>query len=164
MNEPVLDELWRDVVSLASVFLTAVGFLCTIILAVKAKRAAVLAKEATQEVAAEMKSLVHKHEIETAHRFLNDAKLHVQHKDWKLASVRLGDLAKAIAKINLLDSDEWASIIRDAREWADKCENMSDGRRKTFPTTKWREFLARVEGEIDRFHGPFQKAKLDGES
>jgi hypothetical protein len=92
----VLTEFWRDLLSLVSLGLTVVGFILTalglwyaILQIRKTKSAVEAAEEAANRALAESERNFQRYAAANAHRFINEAKMHVDGKAWEKAAMRL---------------------------------------------------------------------------
>lgn len=92
-GDAILDESWRDVLSLAAFAVTVIGFAVTIWQLVKTRSAARAAEDAANKVAAQSRFEYARLICSRAARLLQESKLHIGAEDWKKAEIRLGDLA-----------------------------------------------------------------------
>lgn len=148
----MLTDFWRDVIALLSVVLTTAGLIYAIIQIRKTKSAAEAAKESAQQTLRESQSRFQRYAAASANRFLNEAKIHVGHKDWDKASDRIylvADQTNLLAAI----AREWVGIEQELRKWATLCNRLALGESKRFPR-KWSEFVGAIQGRLNETLGP----------
>lgn len=110
----MLNEIWRDLISLAGLALTLVALVYAIIQIRMTKTAARAAEEAAKKTLAESHLNFFKYIAATAHRFISEVKIHINDGKWEEAGGRLNDLADQIAQMSSLDPDwqRFAELLR----------------------------------------------------
>jgi uncharacterized membrane protein len=154
LTSPLMSEGWRDAVSIASLVATVAGLWYAIVQIRRAKSAANAAKEAADKALAESRRNYHRYAVANAHRFIKEAKIHVENKTWILAAFRLNDLADQVAQLASEDP-EWRQLADNLRKWEAACQDQDRGLKKTFAVLKWGEFTRRLQAKIDVWSGPF---------
>jgi hypothetical protein len=150
---PLLTDFWRDLLSLVGFGLTAAGLVYAILQIRKTKSAAEAAEEAAKRVLTESERNFQRYAAANAHRFVNEAKMHVNSQEWEKAATRLNDLADQAAQLAYTDED-WRQLADDLRTWAATCMKHARGKAK-FPMNNWVAFSVRLQRKIDHYHGPF---------
>jgi hypothetical protein len=163
--QPLLSEAWRDILTIVSLVITAAGFLGTVVGLVYAirqikqtKTAALAAKEASDRALADSRKGFHHYTAANAHRFVNEAKIHVGNESWAMAAMRLGDLADQLAQLGA----EWKELVAKLREWDAACTRRANGSRKSFALDKWSDFAVHLQERIDGYYGPFVGIASEG--
>lgn len=158
MAAPLLPEGWRDVLALASLVATLLGFAIAIWQIRKTKSAAEAARAAAKNTSAEVQKSYGHFTIGIAHRLITEVMSHVQKENWELASLRLNDLADQV--VLLVSSDpEWKNDSTQLRKWADVCFRQlhADGTH-TFDRDKWSKYFLKFHSKIDIHFGPYPVA------
>ena len=148
-------DLWRDVISIAGFSLTALGLIYAIVQIRKTKSAAHAAEEAANQSLAETHASFQRYAAATAHRFINEAQIHIDNQQWEKAAVRFNDVADQAAQLAALDS-EWERLAEELRSWAATCGRHAMGELTRFAKNKWVRFIVRLQAKIDSCHGPFR--------
>lgn len=169
---PLLTDFWRDLTAIASAAITIVGFIVTVVSLVYAirqirqtKSAAEAAREAATSALAESRRGFQRYAAANAHRFVNEAKIHVENKSWAMAALRLSDLADQAAQLASIEA-AWIQLAEELREWEATSRRVAAGELKRFAANKWFEFALRLQAKIDSYYGPFPAAgrEVDGDS
>jgi len=150
----ILTDLWRDVVSILGFIVTTAGLVYAILQIRKTKSAAEAAEAAARSALAESQRNFQRYAAGNAHRFINEAKLHVDRQEWEKAATRLNDLADQAAQLGDVDED-WRQLADELRTWASICTRHAAGSKAKFVRNKWTTFSVRLQAKIDRYHGPF---------
>jgi hypothetical protein len=159
---PLLNDFWRDVVSLVGFAFTTAGLVYAILQIRKTKSAAEAAEAAAKRAILESRRNFQRYAAGNAHRFINEAKRHVDRLEWEQAATRLGDLADQVAQLVQSD-EEWRPLIDELRTWAATCNRFAAGGRGKFRSTSWVRFFVRLQAKIDNFYDPFP-APASGET
>ncbi|GEM_PF-6895075 len=151
-----LTENWRDIVTVTGFAATLGGFVYTIYQVRKTRSAASAAKDAASAVLEESRQSFRRYSASYAHRFINEAKIHVHNEDWDKAAMRINDLADHISQMALIEID-WGAIADDLRKWSATCSRLANNELSRFPKSKWIQFYVVLESRIDKFFGPFSE-------
>jgi hypothetical protein len=150
----LLTDFWRDVVSLVGFLMTAAGLVYAILQIRKTKSAAEAAGEAARRALLESRLSFQRYAAGNAHRFANEAKMHVDRQEWDKAATRLNDLADQVAQLAHLN-EEWRQLTDNLRNWAATCTRHAAGVKTRFAKNKWVEFAVVLQGKLDHYYGPF---------
>jgi hypothetical protein len=153
-NEPWLSEAVRDALSIVGFIVTVLGLIYAIRQIRLTKSAADAAKEAADKALLESQKSYQRYTAGNAHRFVNEAKIHVEYKAWSLAAFRLNDLADHVAQLAGEDS-EWRDLADELRQWEATCQGQARGQKKGFAVAKWAEFTRRLQAKMADWFGPF---------
>jgi hypothetical protein len=152
MDQPLLSEFWRDIISLVGFILTVVGLVYAILQIRKTKSAAVAAAVAAKKALIESEQAFQRFAAAIAHRYVNEAKNHVSAKAWMLACLRLGDLADQVGQLAARDN-EWRELTDQIREWERITSRHAQNDLTKFAARKWTDFLVQLQRKIDRSFG-----------
>jgi hypothetical protein len=158
LSEPLLSEGVRDILALVGFVATIAGLAYAIIQIRKTKSAAEAARQAADVAADESRKAYRRHVGSHSHRFINEAKIHVENQAWNLAAARLSDLADQAAQLSHA-TPEWKAVGAEIREWESRCLRLASGAKKRFLPEKWTEFLVLVQARVDDVYGPFANAE-----
>jgi hypothetical protein len=100
----------------------------------------------------------HKFAVALAHRYVNEAKIHVDNEAWEKAAIRLSDLTDQVGQLASLN-DAWAKTAEELHLWSVTCDRLKNNQLKKFPKKKWLEMCSRVEAQLNQLLGPFAEAK-----
>ncbi len=150
-----------DAWDVAGLVLTVVGFVLTllslwyaIVQVRKTASAAEAARSAAEATLIESRRTFQRYELAQVLRYMNEARLHVEARDWPRAAIRLSDLGDRAAQLANL-SPEWPQLAHELRRWADDFSRFVPGATPKYPTRKWKELLQRLQVILDVSHGPF---------
>lgn len=150
-----MTDFWRDLIAVASVFVTLVGFILALWQLRKTRSAAEKAREAAERSREESRRDYHRYVVANLPRLLDGAKRFVDANDWQGAILRLSDIAEHVAQLADLDGD-WNTLAPESRIWEDTLRAVARGSIKEIPPKKWKEFVLRLHTKIDQYHGPFK--------
>src|SRR5579871_4271925 len=153
-GEAILDESWRDVLSIAGLIVTVVGFLVTIWQLWKTRSAALAAELAAERALEESRFAYHKFAIALAHRYLQEAKIHADNKAWEKAGIRLSDLTSQLHHLLAMD-ESWNAFIIELDAWSITYNRLSAQEVKRFDKKKWLDLCGRLERKLNEKSGPF---------
>lgn len=152
---PILDESWRDIVTLGGFGLTILGLMVTFVQLRKTQSAAKAARVAAERALVESRSAYQKFTVALAHRFVHECKIHVENSAWEKAAIRLSDLTDQMNQLVSLDAS-WSEFAGELHGWSVTCNRLRLGELKRFPESqKWLELCSRVEAKLARLLGPF---------
>jgi hypothetical protein len=151
----MFSDFWRDILAILGFVLTALGLLYAIVQIRLTKSAAQAAEEAAKKTLAESQLSFQRYAAATAHRFISEAKIHVENKQWEKAAVRINDVADQVAQLAGFDA-EWQQYAEKLRNWAAVCQRHAIGELSRFVSLKWIGFLVQLQAKIDSCHGPFK--------
>lgn len=157
-----LSDHQRDAISLfgaLGTIATLVGLYIAYIQLKRVRNAAERAQQAANEAAENSRRQFSRYTISNAHRFMHEATIYVDASAWKLAAIRLDDLADQAAQVAqaLGQTDpEWEESVNDLRSWSAAFRRIDSGK-KFAPSqrNKWDEFAPTMQKRIDAYHGPF---------
>jgi hypothetical protein len=156
----LLNEFWRDVVSISSTAITVVGFVLTVVSLIyairqiwKTQSAADAALKAANQAVIESRQSFERYTLANALRYFAEAKLYINDSLWDKASLRLNDLSEQTAQLATVDA-EWKALTLELRLWSNTLAQLST-RNSRFAGRKWSDFSIRLQGKIDERHGPF---------
>jgi hypothetical protein len=150
-----LPERWRDVVSIASLAVTAIGFAVALWQIRRATSAAIAAEKAADRALRESQKSFHRYTAANAHRYVSEVKIHIRNTAWPLSAARLADLADHAAQLDNEDAS-WKQIAGQLRKCEGACDGQSDPASQTpFATDKWEKFILKLQARIDAYSGPF---------
>jgi hypothetical protein len=150
----LLTDFWRDVISLVGFGLTAAGLVYAILQIRKTKSAAEAAEEAAKKAVIESQRNFQRYAAGNAHRYVHEAKGHVERQEWEKAATRLNDLADQVGQLAHMD-DEWRQMADALRMWAEDCTRHARGAKSRFAKNKWAAFYLSLQAKIDLYYGPF---------
>jgi hypothetical protein len=158
-GEAILNESWRDVVSIGSLLVTIVGFGVTIWQLMKTQSAAKAAERAAKRTLEESRFAFHKFAVALAHRYVHEAKIHVDNEAWEKAAIRLSDLTDQVNQLVSLD-ESWATLATELHTWSVTCNRLKGNELRRFPQKdKWLELCSRIEAKLNQLLGPFAEPK-----
>jgi hypothetical protein len=158
-GEAIPNESWRDVFTISGFGLTFVGFAITLIQLRKTQSAANAAERAAKRSLEESRFAFHKFTIALGHRYIHEAKIHVDNKAWEKAAIRLSDLADQLNQLASLDQT-WTELASELHGWTVACNELKSNERTRFPRRKnWLEFCSRLEAKLTQLLGPFADVK-----
>jgi hypothetical protein len=149
----VLTDSWRDIIALLSLVLTTAGLVYAIVQIRKTKSAVEAANEATTQTLAESQSRFQRYTASNANRFLNEAKIHLEHQEWEKASGRMNDVADQASLLSPL-AGGWEQTAEALRTWASICESLAVKKRKKFPKPKWAAFVGTLQQRLNAIISP----------
>ena len=162
MAAPVLTDYSRDLLSIASIVISIVGFALTVLSLLYAiqqirmtKTAAEAAEEAAKKTLLESEYLFTRFAAANSLRFLAEVRLFVDSKSWGFAALRLGDLRDQVAQLAKLDKD-CESLVVGLRRWETTLRELSR-EEGIFSERKWLLFAVRLQNKIDQLHTPFNR-------
>jgi hypothetical protein len=147
----LLTDIQRDFVSLTSLVVTVVGLFYAIVQIRKTKSAAEAAKKALME----SQGNFHRYIAGNAQRFLGEARIHIDNKEWGKAAVRISDVADQVAQFLSSDAANAQDVVK-LRDWAANCRRLASGELTKFAILKWESFSVNIQAKIDSWHGPFR--------
>ena len=152
----MLNDLVRDIIAIAGLVVTFVGFYLAITQIWKTTSAAKAAEEAARLALEESQRSFRKFAALFAHRFVNEVKLHIQNEDWSKAAMRAGDLADQMAQID-------NQSVEKLRALSTSFTRLAAGQSERKSTRKWIELLTAVESQVDFFIRPFEERANDSQ-
>src|SRR5437016_4009539 len=150
----MLSDVWRDIISIGGFALTFAGLLYTMRQVWLAKTAAEAARTAATKTLIEARTNFEKYVASNAHRFIHEAKAHIEAAQWALAALRLNDLADQLAQLGLFRPALW-EFVSAVRERAGLRSRLASGELPVFNTRKWLAFSVTLQSAIDAVHGPY---------
>lgn len=160
-SSPVMNDFWRDVVSIGSAVVTVIGLIYAIRQIWKTQSAAEAARESADRAFAESRSQFQRYALTNALRFVAEVKLHVGSRAWELASIRTSDLAEQVSQLSETEP-EWEPIAQDLRKWETEFGRLASGTLKRLRSSARHDFLNALQGKIDKQHGPFKGHDPEG--
>jgi hypothetical protein len=157
----LLNDVWRDIISITGWVLTIVALWYTIWQVRETKRAADAAKQAAVDAAEEYRRSVVRFSAATAHRFVIEVQGHVDSGEWALAGLRLHDLAQYFGHIAADSPDAGRQDVDDLRRWA-QAAAVAQSDASKFSRKRWNAFIRRVQSKIDEYHRPFSEEEPGG--
>ena len=133
--EPILNESPRDLVTLVGFAGTVLGFIVTIWQLRKTQSAAKAAEVAANKTQEENRFAFYKFTVALAHRYVNEAKIHVDNEAWERAAIRLSDLTDQVNQLVPLDN-AWSAMAGELHGWSVTCNRLKSNQLKRFPKKK----------------------------
>ncbi len=154
-GEAILNESWRDMVTLCGFGLTMLGFVVTLIQLRKTQSAARAAEVAAKRALEESRFAFHKFTVALAHRFVHEAKIHADNEAWEKAAIRLSDLTDQVNQLAPL-GEKWVAIAVELHTWSVTCNRLASKEINKFPKKKkWLDLCSRLEATLNQLLGPF---------
>jgi hypothetical protein len=131
-GEAILHESWRDVCATAGFTLTFVGFAITLVQLRKTQSAAKAAEVAATKTLEESRFAFYKFAVALAHRYVHEAKIHVDNEAWERAAIRLSDLTDQMNQLVSLE-ETWTVLATELHIWSVTCNRLRSNELKRFP-------------------------------
>ncbi|MCX7428132.1 MAG: hypothetical protein NTW96_21190 [Planctomycetia bacterium] len=160
-----LSDDWRDVLAVCGgvgVIITAVAFLLALHQVSRATSVAEASSKAAVEVLNESRRKHDRYLVSRISRLLNEVSAYVRSGEWRLASVRLLDLAELVSQISDGDArwDDLAGRLGEMEEWFERVGNS--GRPcSTSLRGKWRKLRTDLSSKITETDRPFPPAEKE---
>jgi hypothetical protein len=155
MANPLLPDFLRDIIAIASLVVTIIGFVIAFLQIRRTRSATEAARAAAENALAQSQRSYGHFTVAIAHRMISEIQSHVQKKNWEVGSLRLRDLADQIVQLEGTETD-WKKDATKLRKWAEICFRQLDAAEaQTFDREKWSEFFLKLQSKIDSHFRPY---------
>lgn len=153
-----------NAVNLALAVLGALLGVVAMIIAVwqlsKTRKAADAAARAASEAASASRGRFADYAVANVQRFLGEAKIFVEHQDWRMAASRVADLADQLAQVVNADrtqAQDWQHLVAELRGWESTFKRIGgcEIQFRASVSRKWFDFLGSLSSQLDRRYGPY---------
>ena len=150
----LLSDTARDLISIASLLVTIVGFGVTLWQLQRTATAAVAAREAADEMLRERREQFLRYVLASLDRGFSDVKTFVRMGEWTKAVLRLSELAELASHLSEVDPS-WVELADKFRDWESISEEQIT-KPSRFPRNAWKQFARVAQASISEKHGPFK--------
>ena len=163
-----LSDSWRDGLAVSGgigVIITAVAFLVAIYQVSRATSVAEASSNAAVEALSESRRKYKQYVVSHVSRLISEACIYVKKSDWRLASLRLIDLADLAAQIS--DEDEqWGDLTGRLRGKESSFERVGSDEIVFSPSLrgKWRKLVCDLSSKITESDRPFPVVEKEKKS
>lgn len=151
-------KTFPEQIGLVASIATLIGLAYTVIQLWETKTLTRATKESADKAVLELRGSDYRSALLLTGRLLGEIRTYVQNRDWRIAAIRLHDLADqclSLARMRPGVDDQWRGFSKVVRWWGGEFASGRRNRPFKYEANEWQELFDRLWDKIDKESQPF---------